>query len=79
MGDSKQVIYKMINGYNKGAVKIWRIHEWIRQAFANFQITFYHILRGNNIQANKLENKGAKLKMGLFEVNGILKNTSYVP
>ena len=79
LGYYKQVIHKMMNGYNKVSVKIWRIYEWIRQASINVQTTFYHILRGNNIEADKLANQGAKLKMGLSEVNGNLKNTSYVP
>ena len=78
-GHSKQVIHKIINGYNKGAVKIWRIYEWIRQASVNVQTTFYHILRANNIKADKMENQGAKLIMGLSEVNDNLKNTIYVP
>ena len=57
MEDSKPFIYKMINGYNKGVVKIWRIYERIQQASANVQTIFYHILIGNNIKEDKLEIK----------------------
>ena len=50
--DSKQVIHKTINGYNKGAVKIQIIYERIRQVSENAQVTFYHILRGNKISTH---------------------------
>ena len=79
MGYSKQVIHKMIIGYNKGAVKIQTVYERIRKAPASVQTIYFHILRCNNIKADKLENKGAKLEVGFSEVSGILKHTSYVP
>ena len=79
MEDSKKVICKMINAYNKGAVKIRRVYERIRKAPASVQTIYFHILRCNNIKADKLENKGAKLEVGFSEVSGILKHTSYVP
>ena len=79
LGDSKQVIHKMINGYNKGAIKIRRIYERILQVSVNAQISYYHILRGNNSDANKMANQGAKLKMGISKVKGNLRNINYVP
>ena len=79
MEDSKKVICKMINAYNKGAVKIWRVYERIRKSLASVQTIYFHILRCNNIKVDKLENKGAKLEVGFSEVSGILKHTSYVP
>ena len=79
LGDSKQVVYKMINGYNKGVVKIRRINERIQQVTANTQVSYIHILRGNNSEANKLANQGAKLKMGFSKGKGNLNNIIYVP
>ena len=69
----------MINGYNKGAVKIRRIYERIRQVIANAQVSYLHILKGNNSEADKLANQGAKLKMGFTKVKGNLNNIIYVP
>ena len=79
LGDSKQVIYKMINLYNKGAVKIRRIYDCIRQVTTNAQDSCLHILRGNNSETYKLANQGAKLKMGFSKVKGNLNNIIYVP
>ena len=79
MGDSKQVIHKMIYGYNKGAVKIQRIYQRIRKTSVNVQTTFYHILISNNAEVDNLANQGAKLKNGLSRVNGNLKILIYVP
>ena len=70
LGYSKQVIHKIINGYNKGPIKIQRIYEGIRQVSVNDQVSYFHILRGNNSDAYKLENQGAKLKMGISKGKG---------
>ena len=45
LGDSKQVIHRMNNGYNKGAIKIRRIYERIQQVSANAQVSYFHIFR----------------------------------
>ena len=79
LGDSKQVIYKMINDYNKGAIKIKRIYECIRQVTANAQVSYLHILWGNNSETNKMENQGVKLKMASTKVEGNLNHIFYVP
>ena len=79
LGDSIQVIRKMISRYNKGGVKIWRIYDRIRKTYANIQTPFIHILRSNNSEADIWENQGDKLKTGISRVNVILKTSSYVP
>ena len=79
LGDSKQVIHKMNNGYSKGMVKIKRIYECAQQVIAEVQVSYIHILRGNNSEADKLENQGAKLRIGSTKVKGILSNYFYVP
>ena len=79
LGDSTQVILKMIFGYNKGAVKIQRIYDQIKQTDVNIYTSFFNILRSNNSEADILANQGAKQKNGISRVNGILTTPSYVP
>ena len=78
-GDSKQVIHKMNNGNNRGMVKIKRIYERIQQVAREVQVSYIHILRGNNSEVDKLENQGAKLRIGSTKVKTILSNYFYVP
>ena len=65
LGDLKQVIQKMRSGYSQGVVRIRRIYDLVCHLSVNLQITYFHILRGNNFEANNLANQGAKLEMGL--------------
>ena len=65
--DSKQVIHKMINGYNKGAVEIQIIYERIRQVSENAEVTFYHILRGNKISTHISWQTKELVKNGNFQ------------
>ena len=39
LGDSKQVIHKMNNGYDKGEIKTRIIYEHIQQVSANVQVS----------------------------------------
>ena len=79
LGDSKQVIHKMNNGFSKGVIKIKRIHNCIRQVTASVEVSYLHILRGHNSEADKLANQGAKLKIGTSKVKGNINNICYVP
>ena len=79
LGNSKQVIYKMNNGYNKGVVKIKRIYKCIHQVPAKYQVSYLHVLQGNNSKVDKLANQGAKLKIGSTQVKGNSNNFFYVP
>lgn len=62
-GDSKQVIYKMINGYTTGSIKCSRHFDSITP-FLPDNYELYHILRANNTSADALANIGASLPQG---------------
>ena len=77
--DLKQVIYKINNENNISMVKIRRICERIQQVSGEVQVSYSHILRGNNSKADTLENQGAKLRIRSTKVKGVLSNYFYVP
>ena len=78
LGDSRQAIHKMNNGFSKGVVKIKRIHNHIRKVTALAQVFYLHIIQGKNSEADKLANQGAKLKIGASKVKGNINNIFYV-
>ena len=78
LGDSKHVILQMIQGSYKKAIKTKRIHERINEITAQIQVSFYHILRKNNIEEDRMANSGVNLDMRIGKVNGIT-NFFYVP
>ena len=59
-GDSRHVIYKMLNGYTTGSIKCRRLYEKITPLLS-IHYEFYHILRTNNVAADALANVGASL------------------
>ena len=71
LGDSKHVILQMIRGSCKKAIKTKRIHERISHITTQIQVSFYHILRKNNTEADRMANSGVNLDMGINKVNGI--------
>ena len=59
-GDSRHVIYKMLNGYTTGSIKCRQLYEKIIPLlFKHYE--FYHILRTNNVVADALVNEGGSL------------------
>ena len=56
-GDSRHVIYKMLNGYTTGSVKCHRLYDKTASLLSP-HYEFYHILRANNVIANELANVG---------------------
>ena len=57
-GDSRHVIYKMINGYTSGSIKCRRLYDKIIPLLSkNYE--FYHILHANNASVDALANVGA--------------------
>ena len=64
-GDSRHVIYKMINGYPIGDIKCRRLYKKA-QLLLSQHIEFYHILRQNNKDADAMANVGASLPQGHF-------------
>ena len=79
LGDSKHVIYQMNKGIFKGFIKNKRIYDYIRLVTTQMQVSYFHVLRGNNTKMNKLVNLGAKLKMGISNVKGTIIKCCYVP
>ena len=69
-GDSRHVIYKMINGYTNGSIKCHRLYDKITPLIST-HYKFYHILCSNNVATNALANVGASLPQGHFQLNGL--------
>ena len=69
-GDSRHVIYKMLNGYTIGSIKCRRLYEKITPLLS-IHYEFYHILRSNNAATDALDNVGASLPQGHFHLNGL--------
>ena len=69
-GDSRHVIYKMLNGYTTGSIKCRWLHDKIIPLLST-HYEFYHILRSNNVTVDALENVGASLPQGHFQLNGL--------
>ena len=69
-GNSRQVIYKMINGYTSRSIKCRRLYDRIISLLSN-KIEFFHILRANNAPPDALANLGASLPQGHYCFNGL--------
>ena len=68
-GDSRHVIYKMLNGYTTGLIKCRRLYNKAVTLLSP-HYEFYHILRTNNVISDELENVGASLPQGHLQLNG---------
>ena len=77
-GDSRHVIYKMINGYPLGAIKCRRLHGKAKLLMSS-SYEIYHILRQNNIAADSMANVGASLPQGLISQNGAQPSLKPIP
>ena len=69
-GDSRHVIYKMLNGYTTGSIKCHRLYDKVVTLLSP-HYEFYHILKTNNVIIDELENVGASLPQGHFQLNGV--------
>ena len=69
-GDSRHVIYKMLNGYTTSSIKCRRLCDKITPLLST-HYKFYHILRSNNVAADALANVGASLPQGHLQLNGL--------
>ena len=77
-GDSRQVIYKMNNGYTSGSIKCRRLYDIITPLISN-KIEFYHILQANNAPVDALANLGVSLPQGLYCYNGLDTSLKPIP
>ena len=77
-GDSRHVIYKMINGYPLGDIKCRRLYKKAKLLLSQ-SIEIYHILRHNNKEADIMANVGASLPQGHFIQDGDPSYLKYIP
>ena len=77
-GDSRHVIYKMINGYPSGDIKCRRLYKKAKLRLPqSFEV--YHILRHNNKEADIMANIGANLSQGLYSQDGNPPFLKFIP
>ena len=77
-GDSRHVIYKMINGYPSGDIKCRRLYKKAKLLLPHsFEV--FHILRHNNKEADIMANVGARLPQGHFSQDGEPSYLKYIP
>ena len=77
-GDSRHVIYKMLNGYTIGSVKCQRLYDKITPLLSK-HYEFYHILCANNVVVDALANEGASLPQGHYFLNGLAIKSKLIP
>ena len=77
-GDSRHVIYKMLNGYTAGSIKCRRLHDKITPLMSK-RYEFFHILRTKNSAADALAKMGASLPQGQFCLNGQVPHLKPIP
>ena len=77
-GDSRHVIYKMLNGYTTGSIKCRRLYDKITPLLSK-HYEFYHILHANNAAADALANEGASLPHGHYYLNGLGIKSKPIP
>ena len=68
-GDSRHVIYKLVNGYPTGAINCRRLYVKAKLLMINSYET-YHILRQNNTATNNMANVGSSLPQGHYSQDG---------
>ena len=77
-GNSRHVIYKLINGYTTGAIKCRRLYKKAKLLMSqSFEV--FHILRHNNKEADNMANVGAILPQGLYSLDGNLPYLKFIP
>ena len=77
-GDSRHVIYKMINGYTTGSIKCRRLHNKITPLLSK-HYELFHILHTNYTATEALANMGASLPQGQFCLNGQTPHPKPIP
>ena len=77
-GDSRHVIYKMLNEYTIGFIKCRRLYDKITPLLSK-HYEFYHILHQNNVATDALANVGASLPQGHFFLNGLNSHPKTTP
>ena len=77
-GDSRHVIFKLINGYPSGSVNCHCLFDKAKPLMSKSYETF-HILRHNNSVADALGNMGASLQQGHYNQNENTAVIKFIP
>ena len=77
-GDSRHVIYKLINGYPTEAIKCRRLYDKVKSLMSQ-SFEAFHILQENNSAADSLSNVGARLPQGHFSQDGNPPLLKHIP
>ena len=77
-GDSRHVIYNMINGYPSGDIKCHQLYKKDKLLLPqSFEV--FHILHHNNKEADIMANIGASLSQGLYSQDGDPSSLKFIP
>ena len=77
-GDSRHVIFKLINGYSSGSINCRHLYEKAKPLMTK-SYELFHIIHHNNSAADALANMGASLPQGHFSLNGKAPYTKFIP
>ena len=77
-GDSRHVIFKLINGYSSGSINCHHLYDKANPLMTK-SYELFHILRHNNSAADALANMGASLPQGHYNLNRNTSITKLVP
>jgi hypothetical protein len=68
--DSKNIIHFFVLGTNPKDTKLQRIIDRTKALLSSIQANFYHILRGNNREADRMANQAIRMAPGSLKVQG---------
>jgi len=75
LGDSKNTIRMMVHGSNPRDLRLKQIMDRIRVEYQDIKITFYHIMREKNKEADKMANATIGKMLGSLSVEGVETST----
>ena len=80
IGDSLIVIREARNIYKNWKTPYTKMHRMILCLVKEFKnITFLHVLRGQNHQADRMANIGAGLNCGVMEKDSVINENVWIP
>ena len=77
-GESRHVIFKLINGYTSGSINCRRLYDKAKPLMSK-SYELFHILCHNNSAADALANMGASLPQGHFSLDEKAPYTKFIP
>jgi ribonuclease HI len=76
LGDSLTIIRLMVKGTNPKDPSLKQILDRTRLASKEIKTTFFHILRGNNNEADKMANAAIGTNPDTLSIDGVLTSTT---